>query len=271
MLRVPGTGNVVCDDYSDQRSRDELYGDVVYDSLQFAEYVDENTYIARMNTYLALKNDTSILYLSEPSDTTYQNFYYSMQSLNIGELARVNELSVLPDSVLTALGVNDAVTEDNDIEYYKKTVNHIYLNTIAIDSAMSSTDSTTLESIAYMNWYQSGDAMYTAAPMLFLEIHPIVTSARISNNETTIEIPVTPLVESVSAIPNPTQEFVVINGINTAFKLVEFYDTKNNLLKSIAGDIRGETVGINFVPGIYFIKVTDINNVVYFKKITVIK
>ncbi len=271
LLRVPATGTIFCDDYSDQRSRDELYGAVVYDSLEFAEYENENAYLAKVNTYQALKNDTSILYLSEPSDTAYQNFYFTMQSLNVGELARVNELSVLPDSVLTAVGINDAITEDNDIEYYKKTVNNIYLNTIAIDSALSGTDSTTLETIAYLNWYQAGDAIYTAAPMMFLEIHPSVPSSRIMMPFIPIESPIIPSVPSITAVPNPAQDFVVLDGILSPFKLVEFYDTKNNLLKTISDDIRGEQVNIDFVPGIYFIKVTDVVNVVYFKKIAVIK
>ncbi len=52
---------------------------------------------------------------------------------------------------------------------------------------------------------------------------------------------------------------------------MKFYDSKNNLLKSIVGDIRGQQLSIDFVPGIYIIKVTDVNNVVYFKKIAVIK
>ncbi|MBL0339722.1 MAG: T9SS type A sorting domain-containing protein [Bacteroidetes bacterium] len=271
LLRVPGSGTVVCDDYSDQRTRDELFGDVVYDSLEFAEYVDENTYYARMNTYLAMENDTSILYLNELSDTTYQNFYFGMQSLNVGELARVNELSVYPDSVLTAISINDAVSEDNDIEFNKKTVNHIYLNTFAIDSSLSGTDSTTLEAIAYMNWYQAGDVIYTAASMLFLEIQPSVPSSRLFAPNTMINPTYTAEIQSVIAVPNPAQDFVVLNGINSAFKVVEFYDTKNNLLKSISGDIRGEEVSLDFAPGIYFIKVTDEANIVYFKKIAIIR
>ncbi|MEO8146156.1 MAG: T9SS type A sorting domain-containing protein [Bacteroidia bacterium] len=141
-----------------------MFGRVVGDSLEFSEYEDENTYLAKMNAYNYMKNDTTILYLDEDNDEDYQDFYAAMQSLNIGSFARVSDLGSGASTLADARTANEAISDENDIEYYKKAVNNIYLNKVApVDSSLSNADSSALETIAYMNWIEAGDAIYSAA------------------------------------------------------------------------------------------------------------
>ncbi|MEO8146154.1 MAG: T9SS type A sorting domain-containing protein [Bacteroidia bacterium] len=262
-------GTVLCNDYSNRPSRDDLLGRIVGDSLEFSEYEDENTYLAKMNAYNFIKNDTSILYLDEESDDDYQDFYADMATLNIGSFARVNELGSNTETLADARTENDAIREDNDIEYYKKTVNEIYLNRYApIDSSLSSADSSTLESIAAMNWYEAGDAIYSAAAMLGLEIHPTISALRLGNQQNAS------LKESddktIIVKPNPAKDFFIVNSSAT-IKEVIIYDMQGNIVRCIKKDANGKPIPVALATGLYRINIIDSENKTTYRKLVVIR
>jgi hypothetical protein len=253
-----GASTVLCNDYNSRISRDDMFGSIVADTLYFSENQDELEYLTRWETYMYMQNDTSILNLSESSDTTYQSFYAQIKTHNPGKLSHVTEQSLIPDSILVATTASEEITYENDIEYNKLLKNQVYLYKIALDSTMTETDSTTLETITELNWLQAGDAIYEAAAMLGKEIHPTVTSSRLA--ATNIEQVPANLVEqnSISVAPNPASQNIVIDCSCEELAKVEIYDSRNALVQIETQILKGQLISINLEPGIYRILAYDL-------------
>ena len=179
-----------------------------------------------------------------------------MLNANIGKLENVRQYSSDVATLTTADAINIALVDDNDIELYTKTVMSIFLNTLAIDSALSAHDSTTLQSIAAMNWYQAGNSIYLAAAMLGMEIHPVVEpepGARLSNTvvnekddkETT---------ESITLMPNPVNTVLTITGLKADDNTLTVYDGTGKCIYKT--NVRSGQLSLNvssYPAGIYLL------------------
>nr|MBK9653209.1 hypothetical protein [Bacteroidota bacterium] len=180
---------VACEDFTERHGRDAAYGRTVGDSLLFDEYANENSWLARMNAYTDMKTDSTIINQGNSADAYYQQFFDEVAQTNIGALAAVNELTADSTNLATAQAVNTAIVDTNNIEYYNKTVNDIYINTYANDNLPNEMDSSMLDMISSLNFYEAGDAIYQAAAMLGKEIHPQCVAMR-KAKPLPVEIPV---------------------------------------------------------------------------------
>lgn len=79
------------------------------------------------------------------------------------------------------------------------------------------------------------------------------------------------VIDILSVHPNPASTRFTVSGIKAPLKITEIFDMKNKLIQILKGDIRNESIPITFPTGIYLIKVTDINDKIYFKKLAVIQ
>ncbi|MBL0050578.1 MAG: hypothetical protein IPP29_03175 [Bacteroidetes bacterium] len=195
---------VTCEDFSSRHSRDAEYGSTVGDSLQFDEYANENIWLAKWNAYSSMKSDSTIIYQGNSDDIYYQQFFNDIAQTNIGAFAQINELATDSTNITTAQNINTAIVDTNNIEYYKKTVNNIYIYTYANDVAPSIMDSAVLDNISALNFYEAGDAIYVAASMLDKEIHPQYVAMRKAK-------PLAPLIkleDEYSLVPNPANLFL---------------------------------------------------------------
>lgn len=261
-------GTVICNDYSNKQSRDDQFGDAVGDSLHFDDNADENIYLAKMNTFKTFKEDTTILSQGNGNDASYQQFYDDVALSNMGALVAVGTLANDSNTIVAAQNINAAINDTNSIEYFKKTINDIYLNTIAIGLDLSATDSSFLNYCTTLTIYQAGDAIYMAAAMLGLEIHPTAIAMR---HATVSEQANAKAVKNeLSIFPNPAKDSFTINGTDDDIKTILLYDDKGALVKSFT--ITANNVyKLNVPTGFYQLKIENTDGILYQFKITVIK
>nr|HMT28725.1 T9SS type A sorting domain-containing protein [Bacteroidia bacterium] len=223
------TGNPPCNDYTPQM-RDELYGKVIGDSLNFNYFNEENTYLVKTSAFERMKRDTSILNEGRSTDTDFQNYFLLNDSTNIGILSEVRVLSLDSLSIDEAIDANEAIDDEIGIETYMKTVYGIYLNTIAVGLPLSATDSSTLELIALKTWIEAGKAIYIAASMLGMEIHPAIPELRLSANSTSDSLITQPNKNQILIHPNPAANSLTVSGLENKKSVLQIFDMQGKLV-----------------------------------------
>ncbi|MBK8416229.1 MAG: hypothetical protein IPL22_18040, partial [Bacteroidetes bacterium] len=73
-------------------NRQDNFGPVVGDSATYSESEDLSRYLASQNSYIAMKNDSTIIYRSDSLDTDFESFSWRMDSSNVGKFQKVREL-----------------------------------------------------------------------------------------------------------------------------------------------------------------------------------
>ncbi|MEO8085377.1 MAG: T9SS type A sorting domain-containing protein [Bacteroidota bacterium] len=130
------------------------------------EYANEIRYIDNGAVYRVLVDDSSLMYLDEPTDEVLQTFFSENSETNIGLFDNVRILGEEGDAA-TASDINDAITDTNLIEYNQRIVNQIYFDASLSDTlSLDSSQRTSLEEIAYQNPVEGGQAVYQARAML---------------------------------------------------------------------------------------------------------
>ena len=251
--------------------RDIQYGLLVSDSVDFEEYFEEFSYKSKNRLFELIKSDTSILTLNTALDSTFANFYEDVSASNIGLFKRVDSL-IAVGNLNAANTLNSSINDVNTIEFNSKTVNNIIVNKVLVDSALTSTDSTTLEEIAYQNPLSGGPAVYRARAILFMEIHDEQVLSRLSKpkkqdiirNEST---------GHVTLFPNPANQncLIAFKGMENNFKIILRNSVGETiLLKHFQKGEKLFNLNTNsIVPGIYFVFVYDTENIFEVKKLIV--
>jgi hypothetical protein len=246
--------------------RDRTIGYIINDSLSFSEHPEEFSYQAKMNVFLAMKSDSTLIYQGASNDSIYLNFYNSMLNSNMN---RLDSVIILSDQALTeaAHDLNEAIADTNYVEFYLKIVGDIYLNGPAFNMPLSYSDSTTLEEIAYLPYTLAGKAIYAAAAMVGLEVHPQAgSSSRIGSNsvKNSIESIQKP---SLMVYPNPSNEKVYFEfkqmdrGKTIYFKI---YDSLGReVWHSTISDTIYEVDVRNFMNGLYRFTANDFERVMF--------
>ncbi|MBL0340458.1 MAG: hypothetical protein IPP71_05735 [Bacteroidetes bacterium] len=160
--------------------RDIRYAAIAEDSLAFTEYENEFIYKAKKYLFEQIYADTSLLTQNTNKDTTFSRFYSDLYVTNIGLFMRVDSL-IMADNLAAALTLNDTIPAANEMEWNLKTVNTLLISKVLVDSVLSSTDSSTLESIAIQDPLVAGKAVYMARAILFREVHNELPGLRTMN------------------------------------------------------------------------------------------
>ncbi|MBK7388469.1 MAG: hypothetical protein IPI23_05135 [Bacteroidetes bacterium] len=181
--------------------RDVRYSAIAEDSLTFADFESEFTYKSKKYLFEQINADTTLLTKNTAKDTTFSRFYSDLYVTNIGLFKRVDSLIVAED-LASALSLNDAISTNNEMELNLKIVNSLLISKVLIDSALSSTDSSALESIAILDPIVAGKVVYLARAILFKEVHDELPVLRTMSqfSETNFTEPKT---SSFHIIPNP--------------------------------------------------------------------
>lgn len=261
---------IACADFDAGHGRDERFGAVVGDSLQFEEYEDENVYYSKANAYKAMKNDTTIIYAGNSGDAAFIDFYNEMGASNIGSFETVNELASDTTTLEQAASVNTAINDTNSIEYFKKTVNDIYLNGSAIGNPLSSSDSTSLGYIAHLSPLQAGDAVYQSMTILGLEIHQqYVPMRKAKPTENKKE---EKAAESIFKVfPNPANSSFSLLGNLSYLKIVEIVSPDAKLVKQFRLPLVNEFSIADITNGFYQIKLIEVSDKISFLKLSIIR
>lgn len=165
--------------------RNAIFGNIVGDSARYEEnYYEEMRLINRYDLYLTLKNNPEILDLDDEADESFIEFYGELQEENIAIFDSVRSLT---ENGLYehALELISAINDTNAIDSYLKECYSIYLNASLYDTVFSSSDSSILQEIAYLNPIVGGPGVIMARVLLNLEIYDEpMSGARIRNEFT---------------------------------------------------------------------------------------
>lgn len=149
------------------------------------------------------------MYQSEPTDQVLQDFYDETKETNIGKLQTVSVLSEA-GAVDSAIDQNAQVTDTNLIEYNTKVVNEIYFQATQSDTLwLTPQQISVLESIAYQNPMEGGEAVYRARAMLRIDIPDSYSTLRKGRKDlTTIDLSF----QKYKIYPNPASNYFVIQN-----------------------------------------------------------
>lgn len=262
------TGDGPCglpDGQDPPKSREQSFGNIVTDSTQYTWLEDENRYFDKNFLLATIENDSTFINQGLPYDPLYNLFRLNNEESNFSFFNQVESLTNSGD-ILSANTLNQSIIDTNLIEFNKKQVLNIYLQSLAVgDSSLDSAQIVNLQQIAWQTLAEGGDGVAMARSMLHLEIDDeFGTSFRSSVTNVKSEDQV------IICYPNPASNNMLItrtfdNGVvyqislmNTIGEIVtiEKFSSKNYLLK--LGDLRS---------GSYLIKITDKNNVICSKTI----
>ena len=258
-------------------SRTEILGTIVntIDPTTVSVVGDETQYAEANFAYNKLKVEPALLDMNSPDDYIYQEFYDAAKLSTIGKLDEVNTLTV-KDSVADANIANQAIQDENLIEFNKKTVNEIYLKTWA-EGIMEFTpaDSLTLLNIANQNTFTGGNGVVGARVMLDLQLddNSIASNARIShpNNDVITEN------NSIRVYPNPAKDYLTIEFFTTNDNkqlVLEIYNAMGVIINSkiINGNNNLTNISLKNIPsGCYNYKIKNNNEVIKNGKLVILK
>jgi hypothetical protein len=254
-------------------NRKDNFGPVVGDSALFAENEDASRYTAVRTSYIAMKNDSTLIYRSDSLDSDFESFFLRMDSSNVGKFQKVRELSVnWPDS---AKVINASISDTNDIEYNLKTFNTLYFDKLIFGTAINSTDSTFLDGLLTGSAITEGESFYFAAAFFSREIHPTSYSSRLESlilNETIIQTPIQPNIFKI--FPNPASNSINVEmvDVNDKIILIELYSSLGNLLTKKACNSKLFELNIQmYYEGLYTIRAFTKNGYSFTKTFSIIR
>ena len=253
-----GTASSLCTSFfRTTPNRQDNFGPVVGDSAIYSESEELSRYLASQNSYIAMKNDSTIIYRSDSLDTDFESFFLRMDSSNVGKFQKVRELSAnWPDS---ANLINSSIADSNDIEYNLKTFNSLCFDKLLDGTAINLTDSTFLEALLSGSYLTDGESFYYAAAVQFREMHPTSYSARIGSNIHPITLEQTPIpTNSIKIFPNPANSNIKVEVSDADDKiiLIELYASLGNLILSKSSNTTFYEMDIQpYKEGIYKIRI----------------
>jgi len=260
---------VDCNDITNRQSRNIRFGKVVGDSLNFTSYEAENTWLAQNYTYLAMKNDSTIMYQDSLTDGNFITFFNKKDTSNIGSFFQVENMTSDSSSRSSVSLLNASIIPGLDFETSLQTVFNIYLNVYARGDTLSQTDSLNLEQIAYQDYYTGGRAIYLAAAMLGKEITPTIPQLRIMPNTT---IPVQNEIgirKIIKVYPNPATNYFSISGVDQTIKELDLYDTQMKQIRTWVEIEPNSRIPIHVRPGLYGVRIVTQNEEQYWVKLVI--
>lgn len=224
---------------------------------EYEEMLDQTIVYSNLNESFKYKDKEYVLREIKGKELTGEslvldNFFDLMEDSGLDRKMNVHRDMELGE-LQAAIDKNDAWLTENLHEINSKTVNTIYLNSVAIGQAISSDDLLTLESIALNSPYLAGDAVYSAR--VLLGVDPTDNGIQYreieeSNNST------------ISIFPNPASAEIIINYYYVSEKktTLQVFNITGQLLLNESLAIGQEQVYIDLSSlnsGIYFIQIAE--------------
>ena len=212
-----------------------------------------------------------MMYLGDSSDILYQDFYVAEAAGNIEKIAEIEALIKDKQDSL-AMIKNATLLDQKLIDYFRKQVNEIYLNTFAEGNySLTQEQIEILMPIAvnYTPW-EGGDAVYIARQMLNLDDE--VIEADFAKSPKTQ--PTNAKTMNARLYPNPASDEVMIafdKALNSN-AVLEIYGYAGNLLQSNQLKSGYQYISVtvkDLKAGLYFYKITSDNEVVCKNKLLI--
>ncbi len=244
------------------------------DTIEYYDFPDENNFYDNGFAYESLENDTNLMHQNLPTDYYLQQFYTAQKQGNIGKIKDVRNYIALKNKQAAQMA-NWAIVDSTLILQNLKTINEIYLQYFidAIgDVEIDASTKAVIESIAYQNPIQGGDAVYMARALLRIDVEDQIGILRIKNPDLEKN---TALQRVAKLYPNPAKDnffveyplsseenvsIVISNPVNQAIKQVKL--SQSGKTEIITRDLN---------PGIYIYKIYSENDLKEAGKIIIMK
>ena len=250
-----------------------LYGAVVGDSLTFEEYSAENTYLANVIAYEAMKSDSTIIYQYDSFDADFEAYFTRHDTSNIGKFYLVESLMDRePDSAMTIAGT---IVADNEIESYL--LEHYVRSQEILDRGgdLSGADSAFYLERTTGAATTQGAVYYYGLGQLFIEQHPPLISSRMGQQSVTeLLLNKEETKTELTVFPNPSTGLLTLKLVDREAIIsgVEVYNSIGEMILSKRIEKNNFQLDMSpFVQGIYFIRCHDHNNEYYTKSVNLLK
>ncbi len=252
---------------------------IANNEIAYGVYPEENEWLSKNYVYYRTKQDSAMLNY----DTIFVNFRDSMAYTVTGTLYEINNLfSDTIGNIDTALIImlNNSIIPGNIIEENYKTVNDIYINTIAIGiDSLTPSQINELISIAEQCPYTGGNAVFSAgvilSALLDTNIYYNCDIINFKNYQTTnIEKKENNvLIGKIYPNPNSGQLFLEYDLPEGKTGKLIIYNTLGDKICSYSLQSELKTLIINkdLSNGIYFYKIVVDDKVIINKKLIIIR
>lgn len=220
--------------------------EMVDESISYPKLNDEFKYLDKDYVYRAMLGKAEL----QGESLVLDNFFDLMEDSGIGRQVNITRDIRLGD-LPTAIQRNSNWITENLHEANAKTVNAIYLRSVAVGVAINSVDEQTLLDIALTTPYLGGNAVYSARVLLGIDPTDDAIYYRQAASQDINQA-------VVNIYPNPSTGRITIRSNETSEKSRSFncYDVTGKLL--LNKDLLGENVefDLSHLPaGIYIIQI----------------
>jgi hypothetical protein len=257
---------VACNDFSRMMgNRLANFGLVVGDSATYKEDLDESRYLSMRNSYIAMKNDSSIIYRGDSLDSDFETFFASLDTGNVGKLEQIKRSADAdPDA---AKAINASIVYSNSIEQNLKTFYFIFFDILEPGLELEASDTTTLEAMFSGNAINKGESFFNSLASLFREKHPESYSLRLGETTPLPFIEQVPETTSHLIIyPNPADNLIVsqLLDVDDSIILLELYNAVGKLVLIKKCNSKFEELNVsNYREGLYRLRAITNNGQIY--------
>lgn len=229
-------------------------GPIVREEISYEALDDEFEDYDEEALFEILYANPDIMYLGEPDDTAYQNFYNYRTNSTIASFIEIEEL-IDEGNINQALTENGLVVAQTVIEINRQIVNDIYLSDIENDTFPDSTNYQALLAIAMLTPYVGGEGVYSAREILGITPEDINVAYRLltfSSVET---------YEHFFIYPNPARYSITIEtkeDVNCNKLMTRLLSSDNRLIQErlIYFDGKKGFLSLDDIStGIYFLQI----------------
>jgi hypothetical protein len=261
---------VACDNYNRiVANRLNNFGAIVGDSALYPTDSLETRYQSRLELYLAMLRDSTIIFQNDSLDTDFEIFFNTLDTSNVGRFTRVIEL--ISSDVDSAETMLTQIATSGETETLLKSYFTLYFSKILTCDTLSQSDSTDIEYLTQLSRSVFGSVVHDAAASIFYEIHPVELPLRLNltnpqQDSNSTEIAMENLVE---IYPNPTKKFITVVS-HSEIKLIEILNAYGSLMRKIPciGKVAQiELTGLS--DGIYYVKTSLSSGDLAFSKLVV--
>ena len=210
---------------------------IVHDSVVYPAFAFQSAYHAKQSVLTSLLQDTSLM----SGDTALQNFYNTAPGTNMGKINTIWSFINI-DSVSPATLMNNALAPANIIEANYKTVNNIYLNTLAIGKdSIDSLQAATLFTIAKECPLSGGRSVFIARTMLnrLLNTSIVFQDSCVVDS---MEDHRARKIMSNSEFKSPRQQFELYPNPNSGNMILEYSIAANENARLVLYDMLGQEI-----------------------------
>jgi hypothetical protein len=231
----------------------------------------ENKYTEKVNAYLTLKNDPSLLSSLAISSNKYQIFFNTVAASNIGSFVRVNDLMVA-GNYSNAQVLNSGISPTNTMEINRKTVNAIYLNSWANGRfELTSDEYNTLYAIASQQPIMGGTGVYSARVMVGEPATIMSNLKTIGTNDNLVKSNAVGLIYPNPVTDDASIDYTIVTSSKAVLKLFSITGKEIATYELNTKDNHFTFNTEQFNTGIYFYQLIANGEIISYNKFVIIK